>query len=118
MEKRIVDTKFMKMSILNGSQGKETPDYSKLSYKGESLKIIKAFTMSEAFGNKASFVALNRTIQVMLDLIDPFAAYRSLMRRQRHESPCIIVLKYLYFSLHSLTPARVLNSWVIVLRLN
>jgi hypothetical protein len=51
LQKRIIHIELMKLPIMNGSQGKKTPNSSHLGKRGEGFKVVQIFTLSKAFGN-------------------------------------------------------------------
>lgn len=80
-----------------------------LGDQGESLLIVKSFTLSESLSDKVSFVVFNESITTILDLIHPFTANRCPVSGMRNQIPSVIVKKSTYLYSHGLAPMRMLK---------
>ncbi|CAL1367485.1 unnamed protein product [Linum trigynum] len=87
MKKCVVDIQLVKMPSASGSNSNDTANNDELGYWDESVMVINAFDLGEAFRNETSLVALNRPIRVELDLEDPFTLDNLFTRRKESESP-------------------------------
>ncbi|CAL2268649.1 unnamed protein product [Prunus armeniaca] len=107
MEKGIMNIKLMDNPVLTGGNNQKTTSCDHLGSERKIFMIIQALCLSKTFGNKAGFVALDRTISTVFDLVHPLAVNGKFAMRQRSKSPSVIVSKSSKFEVHSLTPSRI-----------
>lgn len=73
--------------------------------------------LSEAFGNKLSFVIFNDHVRPLLDFVDPFVAIGSFAKRKRLDAPCPIFFEGMHFCSHNITSSTVPDHFTKILRL-
>ncbi|CAL9026998.1 unnamed protein product [Prunus brigantina] len=105
-----MNIKLMDNPVLTGGDSQKTTNGDHLGSGRKSFMIIQALGLSKTFGNKAGFVALDRTISTVFDIVHPLAVNGKFTRRQRSKGPSVIVSKSSKFGVHSLTPARIAVS--------
>lgn len=73
---------------------------------------ICTWNLYKTFSNKTSFVALNRTIRMILGGRDPFRANDIYIRRMGNKVTGLIRTKIVDFFLHGYKPFRRLSSYL------
>ena len=116
MKEGIIHIKLTKIPALHSNYYKEAFDKNQLCNRGKSLQIIKAFLLSEAFGNQPSLIPLHTPIKLIFHLIHLFTQNNFLMRRQRSENPSMVSFKGKNLSSHSFSSLGILDCLVIELR--
>ncbi|KAM1217768.1 hypothetical protein FF1_044952 [Malus domestica] len=79
VEESVLDIHLVKRPAANSSNGQETADSNELSNGGERLFVINTFALREPFGDKASLVAFDGTVGMILDFEDPFTSNGALV---------------------------------------
>ncbi len=113
MKECILNVHLVEIPTTNGGNSKKTSKSGELGHGSKSFSIVNTFTLSEAFGNKASFVMFNSAIRIILDLVDPSAPNRTMTRRKRDHGPSVISLKGTNLRFHSMDPLGILASLLI-----
>ncbi|GMP86718.1 hypothetical protein CsSME_00039393 [Camellia sinensis var. sinensis] len=85
VKKSILNVHLIEKPMLSSSNKNQGTDNSHLGNRGKCLLIINTVLLRETLGNQTSFVALERTIRMSLDFMDPFTINQILASRQRNQ---------------------------------
>ena len=71
VKKCIIHIKLKQEPTQSGSEGDKNPNISNLGNGGKRFSVVNTICLSITFGYKMSFVALNRTIRIILHCKNP-----------------------------------------------
>ena len=90
VEKGILYIKLVNPPMEWESNNKHYFDGRFLHKRVESLKVIETMSVSKFFGNKASLVAINGSIEFVFKFINPFSINNISIRRSKNQLPRIV----------------------------
>jgi hypothetical protein len=113
IKKRILHIKLRDGPLLNISHGKKSENSGHMSNRSKSLTIISTLLLLKTMSNKASLIALKRTIRVSLNLIDSLISDRTNTWGIGHKIPHVNPFKSSNLLIHQVLPFQMKNSIAI-----
>jgi hypothetical protein len=110
IEKCVLNIKLRHRPVANRGHGKKCAHSGHMSHGGKGLIIITTLLLLEATSHKTRFVALKRSIEASLDLIDPLACDGTNTGRRRDKIPSASALKRNNLLDHGKLPFRMMLS--------
>ena len=110
IEECILDIKLAKRPVVGHSKRKDNMNSGSLDNRATSVSVVKTKYLCIAFGNKAGFETLDRSIRQILGSKHPFGTHSVGVGRTRDQNPNTIILQGLNFFIHGSEPSRILSS--------
>jgi hypothetical protein len=113
IKKGVFHVKLRDGPLSNKSHNKKSVNSGHMSNWSKSLIIITTLLLLKTTSNKASLIALKRTIRAGLNLVDPLTSDRMNTWRTGHKIPRASPLKSSNLLSHRMLPLRMKNSITI-----
>ena len=110
IEECILDIKLAKRPVVGHSKRKDNMNSGSLDDRAKSVSVVKTKYLCIAFGNKAGFETLDRSIRQILGSKHPFGTHSVGVGRSRDQNPNTIILQGLNFFIHGSEPSRIFSS--------
>jgi len=118
IQEDIFNIKLSEIPLTNQSYYNKNMNSSHFCKSSKCLLIIHTILLRVSFCNQSTFVLLNRSIRISLDLIHPTTTNNTLIKRLRNQILSIYVMQSRKFLIHSLLPKRIKNCLFIGRGLN
>ena len=92
IEECILDIKLAERLVVGHSKRKDNTNSGSLDDRAKSVNVVKTRYLCIAFGNKASFEMLDRSIRQILSPKHPFGTHNVGVGRPRNQNPSTIIL--------------------------
>ena len=110
IEECILDIKLAKRLVIGHSKKKDNTNSGSIDDRAKSVSVVKIKYLCIAFGNKAGFKALDRSIGQILGSKHPFGTHNIGVGKSRDQNPGTISLQSLNFFIHAVSQAGFLAA--------